>query len=39
MKCIKKGTQILRIGDKIADKKVEKEGWKYIPKSEWKKNK
>jgi len=36
MKCIKKGKQIQRVSDKEAAELV-KGGWKYCPKSEWRK--
>jgi hypothetical protein len=34
-KCIQKGDKVKRVSDKEALKLVD-EGWKYIPKSEWK---
>jgi len=36
MKCIKKGKRIERVSDKEAAESV-REGWKYCPKSEWRK--
>jgi hypothetical protein len=35
MKRIKKGSEVKRVSDKIAEKLVS-EGWKYCPKSVWK---
>ena len=35
-KCVKKGEQVRRVSDKDAAVLVAKEGWQYIPKSEYK---
>ena len=37
MKTIKKNKKIQRASDKDAEQRVKAEGWKYCPKSEWKK--
>ena len=37
MKTITKNGEYLRVKEKEADLKVEKFGWNYAPKSEWKK--
>ena len=36
MKCIKRNKEIKRVSDAQA-KTLTKEGWKYVPKSEWRK--
>ena len=36
MKCIKKNDVITKVSDEEAHVKVNKHGWKYVPKSEWK---
>lgn len=36
MKTIQLNEQILRVKDDVAEEKVNKYGWKYIPRSVWK---
>ena len=36
MKTIQKESEILRVKDDVADEKVGKYGWKYVPRSIWK---
>ena len=38
MKTIFKGEVYDRVDDSTADFKVKSQGWKFVPKSEWKKN-
>ena len=38
MKCIKKGDVIKRVKNDVANIAVEKDGWSFCPKSEWKVN-
>lgn len=35
-KCIQKGDEVKRVRDDEARELVDNKGWKYIPKSEWK---
>jgi len=37
MKTIKKKKEIKRVSDTQAQTLTKKEGWRYVPKSEWKK--
>jgi hypothetical protein len=37
MKCVKNGDKVSRVSEEIASKRVDK-GWKYCPKSEFKKS-
>jgi hypothetical protein len=36
MKCIKKGAEIKRVKNDVANIAVEEDGWSFCPKSEWK---
>ena len=36
MKTIFKNGTYQRVSDEVAEKKVNKEGWNFVPKSEWK---
>lgn len=36
MKCIKKGDEIRRVKNDVADIAVVEDGWSFCPKSEWK---
>ena len=35
-KCVQKGDEVKRVRDEEAQELVDSQGWKYIPKSEWK---
>jgi len=36
MKCIKKGVEIKRVNNDVANMAVKENGWVFCPKSEWK---
>lgn len=38
MKCIKKNEKVMKVPEDIAESKVNKSGWQYCPKSEYKKS-
>ena len=35
MKCIKKADKVMRVPEHVAEERI-KQGWSYVPKSEWK---
>ena len=36
MKCIKKTDKVMRVPEHVAEERI-KQGWAYVPKSDWKK--